>query len=211
MGDVRNRTGYNHGMKTHGEALLKGELLHYERADGPAVVLVGSPAWFDWLRQADRFVIEAPAGRITARKERAGNKRGGWYWRAYHKARGRLRRFYLGDDAELSAARIALAVGALLAPERQEPNSSEHDAQIMRTKIMPPQQLGPLVPRPALLALLRARVAAPLTLLIAPPGFGKTMLLTQFVTLLGAPSPSPRAAGAPSMAGRCAAWSWLNS
>lgn len=180
-------------MNTNVGAVLRGELLHYALPDGPAVLLVGSPEWFEWLRQAERFVIEAPGGRITVRKERAGNKRGGGYWRALRKARGRLRRFYLGADSELSPARIALAVEALLVPESEiasggEPNSSEH-AAIVRTKLMPPQQRGQLVPRPALLARLQASVAVPLTLLIAPPGFGKTTLLAQLVARLGDPPP----------------------
>lgn len=199
-------------MNTNVGALLKGELLHYERADGPAVVLVGSQAWFDWLRQADRFVIEAPGGRITVRKERAGNKRGGGYWRALRKTRGRLRRFYLGADAELSPARLTLAVETLLAPEGSsppggEPNGSEH-AVIVRTKLMPPQQRGPLVPRPALLTLLQARVAALVTLLIAPPGFGKTTLLAQLAARLGEPSP-PEASDRALVDGRRVATSWV--
>lgn len=213
MGAVRNRIGYNRAMNTNVGAVLKGELLHYERADGPAVVLVGSPAWFDWLRRADRFVIEAPGGRITVRKERAGNKRGGGYWRALRKTRGRLRRFYLGADAELSPARLAQSVEALLAPEgqsppRQEPNGSEH-AAIVRTKLMPPQQRGQLVPRPALLALLQAGVAAPVTLVIAPPGFGKTTLLAQLVARLDNPSP-PGASGRATVGGRRATTSWAS-
>lgn len=213
MGAVRNRIGYNRAMNTNVGAVLKGELLHYEQADGPAVVLVGSPAWFDWLRRADRFVIEAPGVRITVRKERAGNKRGGGYWRALRKTRGRLRRFYLGADAELSPARLALAEEALLAPEGQsppggEPNGSEH-AAIVRTKLMPPQQRGQLVPRPALLALLQAGVAAPVTLVIAPPGFGKTTLLAQLVDRLDDPSP-PGASGRAAVGGRRAATSWAS-
>lgn len=194
MGAVRHRIGYNRAMNTNERAVLKGELLHTAQADGPTVILVGSPPWFAWLQQADRFVIETPGGRITVRKERAGNQRGGGYWRALRKTRGQLRRVYLGGDAELSAARLAQAVETLLAPAGQraadgEPNGSEQ-LVIVRTKLTPPQQRSPLVPRPALLAQLQASLAALVTLVIAPPGFGKTTLLAQLVARLGDPAPA---------------------
>ncbi len=39
---------------------------------------------------------------FTARRERAGNKRGGWYWRASHQHDGKLHRVYLGTSEELT-------------------------------------------------------------------------------------------------------------
>lgn len=187
-------------MSRASEAFIQGDLLHDPRGDAPTVVRLGSPAWFDWLREASRFTIETPAGRVGVRKEHAGNGRGGRYWRAYHKARGRLRRFYLGGDADLSAERIALAVETLLGPEggapAAGPNGSEH-GPIARTRVAPPPPLAKLVARPALLAQLRAGAAGPLTLLVAPPGFGKTTLLAQLAaSYAGAP---PRRRG----------WAWL--
>lgn len=205
--------GYNSHMSTDVEAAIRGELLRYQQADGPTTISVGSQAWFDWLQQADRFVIETPGGRIRVRRERAGNKRGGWYWRAYRKAGGQLRRFYLGDDAELTPERLALSVSALFAPERHdaasgEPNNSEHDP-FVRTKTVPPQQFGQLVPRHSLLALLREKLAAPVTLLIAPPGFGKTTLLLQLVAPPVDAPPSPQAGRGLWTAAHGPVWSWL--
>jgi predicted ATPase len=42
----------------------------------------------------------------SPRREQAGNKRGGWYWRAYHKRAGKRRRVYLGRSEELTPERL---------------------------------------------------------------------------------------------------------
>ena len=72
-------------------------------------VAVGAPAWFAWLAGADAFAYRGPEGRFTARKERAGHGRGGRYWKAYRRRGGRLRRVYLGADADLTPERLAAA------------------------------------------------------------------------------------------------------
>ena len=71
------------------------------------------PAWFAWLHGATRFRLATPQGLITVRKERSGGGRGGWYWRAYRKQRGRLHRFYLGPDTALTPQALAAASAAL--------------------------------------------------------------------------------------------------
>src|SRR3954464_14279958 len=76
-------------------------------------IVVGSPAWFAWLHGATRFRLATPQGLITVRKERSGGGRGGWYWRAYRKQRGRLHRFYLGPDTALTPDALATAAAVL--------------------------------------------------------------------------------------------------
>jgi hypothetical protein len=70
--------------------IVQGQTLLY-LSDGRARrVQVGTPAWYAWLESATRFAFRSPFGTFTARKERAGNQRGGWYWRAYRKRGGKL-------------------------------------------------------------------------------------------------------------------------
>ena len=95
-------------------ALVEGETLSYQR-DGERYQLgVGTAAWFAWLRTATLFRVRAPFGTFTVRREQAGNQRGGWYWRAYHKRAGKLHRIYLGKSEEVTLARLR-AVAATLA------------------------------------------------------------------------------------------------
>jgi LuxR family transcriptional regulator, maltose regulon positive regulatory protein len=68
--------------------VVEGETLLYLSDGQNDQVLVGTPAWYAWLRSATRFAFRSPFGTFTARKERAGNQRGGWYWRAYRKQGG---------------------------------------------------------------------------------------------------------------------------
>lgn len=42
------------------------------------------------LSSATTFAFRSEVGTFTARRERSGYKRGGWYWRVYHKREGRL-------------------------------------------------------------------------------------------------------------------------
>ena len=89
-------------------------------ADGDPArpIAVGAPAWFAWLAGAASFRFDCPQGDFTARKERAGHGRGGAYWKAYRRRDGRLRRAYLGRDADLTLARLT---GAAMAARPDRP------------------------------------------------------------------------------------------
>jgi LuxR family maltose regulon positive regulatory protein len=73
--------------------------LVYEQQGQNVVVLVDTPSWYAWLETATTFTFTCEEGTFTAHKARAGNRRGGWYWRAYRRKRGRLSRCYLGVPA----------------------------------------------------------------------------------------------------------------
>ena len=51
---------------------------------------IDTPAWFTWLETASSFAFEGTQGNFTARRERATNKRGGWYWKAYTRRHGTM-------------------------------------------------------------------------------------------------------------------------
>jgi LuxR family maltose regulon positive regulatory protein len=69
---------------------VTGNILRYQEQGLDQVVRVGTPAWYTWLQNARAFTYRASSGKFTARKEQAGNKRGGWYWKAYYRQAGKL-------------------------------------------------------------------------------------------------------------------------
>jgi predicted ATPase/DNA-binding CsgD family transcriptional regulator len=94
--------------------IIEGDMLIYQQDGHTSQVTLGTPAWCAWVKTASRFTFRSAYGTFTAHKERAGNKRGGEYWRAYHKRDGKLCRVYLGKSEELTlqqfntvAARLA--------------------------------------------------------------------------------------------------------
>ncbi len=75
--------------------------------DGSAVqIMVDSSDWYAWLQTASTFTFHSEQGSFTAHKERAGNRRGRAYWRAYHTVQGKLHRAYLGKSEELTLAQL---------------------------------------------------------------------------------------------------------
>lgn len=69
-------------------------------------ILIGTPEWYAWLELALTFTFRGASGTFTARKERAGNKRGGRYWKAYRKREGKLLSAYLGKSETLTHQRL---------------------------------------------------------------------------------------------------------
>ncbi len=96
--------------------LVRGVTLVYRRDKQEYVLAVGTPDWYAWLTTASTFAFTSDSGTFTARKERAGNKRGGWYWKAYRKRGGTLTSAYLGKSEKLTIERL-YTIAALLAGE----------------------------------------------------------------------------------------------
>lgn len=146
--------------------------------DGDQVIAVGSPAWFAWLEQAERFWYQGDGGQgFGARRERM--QRGGWYWKAYRRVAGRLRRVYLGKASDLSHERLARAAAAL-AGDGLQSHPSRSALVWPHTKLTPPRALhAGLIERPHLEATLFARRQLPLNLITAPAGWGKSSLLAR--------------------------------
>ena len=85
---------------------IAGQILTYHQEEHIRTLIVGTPAWYSWLQTATLFTFTGDNATFTARCERAGNKRGGWYWRAYHTHQGRRRRVYLGRPGEITLERL---------------------------------------------------------------------------------------------------------
>jgi len=75
--------------------------------DGSSVqIVVDSSDWYAWLQTASTFTFRGEHGSFTAHKERAGNRRGRAYWRAYRTWQGKLHRSYLGQSEGLTLERL---------------------------------------------------------------------------------------------------------
>ena len=75
-------------------------------------IVVGSDAWYTWLadQQIQSFSFKSHLGTFTARRER---KRHCWYWYAYVKREGKLRKAYLGKTEGLTLERLNAVASAL--------------------------------------------------------------------------------------------------
>ncbi len=104
--------------------ISNGHLQLLNGAGGSSSIRVGSDAWFAWLRneQNKSFSFRNHLETFTAHRERLRN---GWYWYAYRRNEGKLRKVYLGKTEELTLERL-YAVAAIL-------NSQENSANITST------------------------------------------------------------------------------
>jgi LuxR family maltose regulon positive regulatory protein len=170
---------------------VQNDMLCYQHNGQDSRLTVGSPAWFEWLKTASPFTFTCNQGSFTARAERAGNRRGGWYWKAYRAQGGKLHRAYLGKPEDMTLERLIAVAQALatacLAPtaevshsEQVSPSSHRmsQPEPILTTKLSIPPVRSNSVPRPRLIDRLNGMMQRKLTLVSAPAGFGKTTLLS---------------------------------
>jgi LuxR family maltose regulon positive regulatory protein len=168
-------------------------------------VRVGSPRWYAWLVDSSGFIFQGEAGHFTARREL---RRGNPYWYAYRSRGGKFSKTYLGKSTALTQERLEQAcarlagqaalprspgpcdsaewMSALNSPRAGAIASAEAGTALSLmplTKIHPPALPRKLVPRPRL----TRRINAPITLLTAPSGFGKTTLLNEWRQSCGMP------------------------
>jgi LuxR family transcriptional regulator, maltose regulon positive regulatory protein len=171
---------------------IRGDRLVYQQDEYEQGLVVGTPAWYAWLETASTFAFTSGAGTFTARKERAGNQRGGWYWKAYRMHQGKLSSRYLGKSETLSLERlhtVAQALTSLSVPDRKavRPATDTQRDPLLATKLHVPRPRAQLVSRPGLIERVQEGIQGPLTLVSAPAGFGKTTLLAQWLAEGGMP------------------------
>src|SRR6266702_2099869 len=178
---------------------VQGETLVYRQDGQEQVLTVDTAAWFAWLETASTFSFVSETGRFTARREQAGHKRGGWYWKAYRKRHGKLSSRYLGKSETLTLARLQTVAQTMVAAlDETAPDTDADEARppaqaaapgmrsdaltpLLATKLHRPLLRAHLVRRPHLAERLTQGVMGPLTLVSAPAGFGKTTLLAQWL------------------------------
>jgi predicted ATPase/DNA-binding CsgD family transcriptional regulator len=101
-------------MMLHASPRLVEETLVYEQHGQEQRLRVGTPEWYEWLTAASLFTVTNSSGTFTARKERAGSKRGGWYWKLYHRHNGKLCSAYLGKAEALTLERLTTVMNRLV-------------------------------------------------------------------------------------------------
>jgi len=112
-------------MMIHSSPRLVEETLIYEQHGQELHLRVGTPEWYQWLTTASLFTIISSSGTFTVRKERAGNKRGGWYWKLYHRQNGKLRSAYLGKAEGLTLERVTRVMQRLTTAESRTDRSKK--------------------------------------------------------------------------------------
>ena len=186
---------------------VQGETLAFMQDGQEQVLTVDTAAWFAWLETASTFSFVSEEGRFTARREQAGHKRGGWYWKAYRKQHGKLSSRYLGKSETITLAHLQTVAQELAdvlvetAPDTDADEAAVPSTQaaasgmrsdaltpLLATKLHRPLPRAHLVHRHQLAERLTQGVMGPLTLVSAPAGFGKTTLLAQWLAESGMPA-----------------------
>ena len=102
--------------------IIQDGILTDLRDGTPVQIVVDTSDWYAWLQTASTFTFRGEHGSFTAHKERAGNRRGRAYWRAYRTWQGKLHRAYLGQSEELTLERLQ-SVAVVLASKGAEDGS----------------------------------------------------------------------------------------
>jgi len=100
--------------------IIQNGILTDLRDGSPVQIVVDSSDWYAWLASASTFTFRVEEGLFTAHKERAGNRRGRAYWRAYRTWQGELHRAYLGQSEELTLERLQSVAGALASKGKRD-------------------------------------------------------------------------------------------
>jgi LuxR family maltose regulon positive regulatory protein len=104
---------------SHSTPLVEAGYL-YDPAQPGARVPLDTPAWVAWLEQPTTtrfsYALFDPTrgyivGYLTVRKEK--RQRGGFYWIAYRRCDGRLRKVYLGRSSVVRQARLQVVAQTL--------------------------------------------------------------------------------------------------
>ncbi len=169
------------------------DTLTYQQNGQDYTLAVGTPTWYTWLTTASTFTFTSEYGAFTAHKERSGNRRGGWYWKAYRKQGGKLHRAYLGKSEHLTLERLISVAQTLATSLLSTTDGRSHSKQmshassshgilpqepLLATKLYIPPTRSDMVARSRLIHQLNTYIRRKLTLVSAPAGFGKTNLLS---------------------------------
>jgi LuxR family transcriptional regulator, maltose regulon positive regulatory protein len=172
-------------------------------------ILVGTPAWYDWLEQQSSFTFVDDSFTFTTHKSVL--RTGGTDWKAYRRYQGKLYSIKLGPAHTLTLERLQAAAQTFAeelaqgepasVPIRQNRSNRlprrtsarmtldvDLYTSFIRTKLSRPRLGSDLISRPRLLDRLNAGLGGKVTLVCAPAGFGKTTLLAAWVETVDRPT-----------------------
>ena len=187
---------------------VEGGRLFQSASEGDPI-LIGTPAWYDWLEQQSSFTFVDQALTYTARKSML--RTSDSYWKAYRRRQGKLYRIHLGHAHTLTLERLQAAAQAFAeehvpgeqdsVPSRQHGSNRlprhtsprmeldvDHSTSLIHTKLYRPRLGSDLISRPRLLERLNTGLGGKVTLVCAPAGFGKTTLLASWVEEIDRPT-----------------------
>ena len=156
------------------------------RRDARQEILVGTDAWFDWLKTATIFAVADPKGHFIVSREHLARD-APWY--ASQSKWGKVRRVYVGQSANITraslkqtAARLShIKVASLTAIQKLHTQHVEKPVEFLTTKLVKPPLRPALIERTSALSRLRQATNFPLTIVSAPAGYGKATLLAQWL------------------------------
>jgi LuxR family maltose regulon positive regulatory protein len=172
----------------------------HESQGVPDTISEGS-AWWAWVDQVSSFAFHGKNGSYTVCKER--KQRGEGYWYAYARVRGKMSKRYLGRGVDLTFSRLEQIAYELWhdLPDtaRQKPiHHVERRSRytltelptdpLLATKLYIPRPRPHLLHRPRLIQRLQRGMEHALTLISAPVGFGKSTLLSDWLTTHAIPA-----------------------
>lgn len=165
-------------------AVVQAGTLRLFQATPVHSMAVGSPEWHAWLAEAKSFRFTGAQGSFTVLKERAGNGRGSWYWKAYGSGESGPGRVYLGCSEELSLARLQAAAEVLAFPKASMDNATDRrtGSRQVRTAVTPSAPVLPAIATTYVgreaesAAVARLLKQGRLTTLTGTGGVGKTRL-----------------------------------
>ena len=147
-------------------------------------ISLASPQWLTWLANNKQFKFKGSNGHFSARRE---TRHGGHYWYAYRRRNGKLNKAYLGKSQEITQVHLeriaAKLAGELTLKQLTQLNNKPANSlnkpwagfpQLAKTS--PPILPNNLVKRPRLLK----KINTPITIITAPAGFGKSILLNSW-------------------------------
>lgn len=147
---------------------------------GDDKIQIGSSQWLDWLNQNKSFRYKHKNLSFSARKEK---RRTDFYWYAYRRVGGKLRKLYLGRNEDLDAELFKYISKKLDSPQVEDQTigvkllrgNNQEVKFFLNRKIQPPVMPSQMISRQAIV---RQMNAHQLVFINAPAGFGKTTLIS---------------------------------